>query len=55
MKMLHGTHRNIPSYLYYEYSDIRMAGSEQVDQLVSITGVDREMAANLLETCGGNH
>jgi len=31
-----------------------MAGSEQVDQLVSITGVDREMATNLLEACGGN-
>jgi len=32
-----------------------MAGSNtQVDQLVSITGVDREMAANLLEACGGN-
>jgi len=32
-----------------------MAGpNSQVDQLVSITGVDREMAANLLEACGGN-
>jgi len=31
-----------------------MAGGEQVDQLVSITGVDREMATNLLEACGGN-
>jgi len=31
-----------------------MAGSDQVDQLVSITGVDREIASNLLEACGGN-
>jgi len=31
-----------------------MAGSDQVDQLVSITGVDRDMATNLLEACGGN-
>eukprot|EP00092_Neocalanus_flemingeri_P015956 GFUD01017273.1.p1 GENE.GFUD01017273.1~~GFUD01017273.1.p1 ORF type:complete len:450 (-),score=171.83 GFUD01017273.1:167-1516(-) len=31
-----------------------MAGNEQVDQLVSITGVDKEMATNLLEACGGN-
>ena len=27
---------------------------DQVDQLVSICGVDREVAANLLEACGGN-
>ena len=31
-----------------------MAGSEEVDQLVSIIEVDREKATNLLEECGGN-
>ena len=30
------------------------SNSEQLEQLVSITGVDRELAANLLEACGGN-
>jgi len=39
---------------WYKYLDIGMAAGEQVDQLVSITGVDREMATNLLEACGGN-
>ena len=30
-----------------------MSNSEDVEQLVSITGVDRNVAENLLEACGG--
>ena len=28
--------------------------SGQVEQLVAVTGVSKEMATNLLEACGGN-
>ena len=31
-----------------------MANPEDLEQLVSITGVDRNVAENLLEACGGN-
>jgi len=31
-----------------------MAADEQVEQLVAVTGVSKEMATNLLEACGGN-
>ena len=31
-----------------------MPGTDEIDQLVSITGADRELASNLLEACGGN-
>ena len=31
-----------------------MANPEDLEQLVSITGVDRNVAENLLEACGGD-
>ena len=41
---------------FVERNNLKMASNneDQVDQLVSICGVDREVAANLLEACGGN-
>jgi len=31
-----------------------MAGEDQVEQLMAVTGVSKEIATNLLEACGGN-
>ena len=35
-------------------TNFEMANSEDLEQLMSITGADRNLAENLLEACGGN-
>ena len=42
------------NYVLQILTNFEMANSEDLEQLMSITGADRNMAENLLEACGGN-